>query len=178
MSRNIIETITGALVLAVAAGFAFTFYAGSGMKSTPESYHLRADFGDITGISVGSDVRIGGVKIGTVESVGLNHENYQAEVHLSVAKDIVLPVDTTAAIVGESLLGGKFVALTPGGDETALKEGGAIEFTQSSVSLEQLLGKFVFSGGGVSGEGAKEKKADAAITTTTPSPDSVDLKVP
>ena len=177
MSRNIIETVTGAIVLAVAGFFLFTVYTNSGMKSTPDGYHLRADFGDITGISVGSDVRIGGVKIGTVESVGLNHENYQAEIRMIVAKDIALSSDTTAAIVGESLLGGKFVALNPGGAETALKDGGVVEFTQSSVSLEQLLGKFVFSGGGVAGEAGKEKKADNAVTTT-PSPDSVDLKVP
>jgi phospholipid/cholesterol/gamma-HCH transport system substrate-binding protein len=175
MSRARIETMMGAVVLAVATGFLFTATTGSGMKATADSYNIRADFSDITGVNVGSDVRIGGVKIGTVQSVRLNHETYQAQISMAVEKDITLSEDTTAAIVGESLLGGKFVSLSPGGAEATLKEGGVIEFTQSSVSLEQLLGKFVFSGGGVA---AGENKAVDAVTSTTPSPDDVDLKLP
>lgn len=177
MSRSVMETITGAVVLAVAGISFFTFYNASNINSGDDSYHLRADFSDITGISTGSEVRIGGVKVGTVDTVGLNPESYQAQIHMTIAKDYMLPSDTTAAIVGESLLGGKFVALTPGGDEVLLKDNGVIEFTQSSVSLEQLLGKFVFSGGGVSsGDNAKEKNDNPV--TATPGADSSDLKLP
>jgi phospholipid/cholesterol/gamma-HCH transport system substrate-binding protein len=172
MSRSVVETIMGAVVLGVAAFFLSTAYKNSGMQATTQSYHVSADFGDVTGIGIGSDVRIGGVKIGLVESIGLNKETYQATLNMAVQKDVALPLDTTAAIVGESLLGGKFVALAPGGDETALKEGGKIEFTQSSVSLEQLLGKFVFSGGGVGGEdGDKPANKNGAS-------DDIDLSLP
>ncbi len=148
MSRNILETIMGGIVLLVAVWFFVSAYQGRG-SSSGEGYELRAHFNDVTGVGIGSDVRIGGVKIGTVESITLNPETYQAELAMLVGDEIKLPADSDAAIVGESLLGGKFVALTPGGDDAMLQAGDVIEFTQSSVSLEQLLGKFVFSGGGV-----------------------------
>jgi phospholipid/cholesterol/gamma-HCH transport system substrate-binding protein len=169
MSKTVVETIMGAVVLGVAAFFLSTAYNKSGMHTNTQSYHISADFGDVTGVGIGSDVRIGGVRIGTVESIGLNKETYQATLHMLVQKDVALPLDTTAAIVGESLLGGKFVTLAAGGDDTMLKEGGKIEFTQSSVSLEQLLGKFVFSGGGVAEEAAtKDGAADDDIDLSLP----------
>ena len=67
--------------------------------------------------------------------------------------DIQLPKDTSAEITSESLLGGKFLNLTPGGDPAILPRGGTISITQSSVSLEQLLGKFIFSATSLSDKG-------------------------
>ncbi len=152
MSRNIAETLMGALVLAVAVWFFTNAYKGRGGQNTSSAYHLIAEFNDVTGIGIGSDVRVGGVKVGTVDTISLNEENYQAQVKFTVKESVKLPSDTDAAIVGESLLGGKFLSLNPGGSDTMLKDGGMIEFTQSSISLEQLLGKFVFSAGGVEGD--------------------------
>jgi phospholipid/cholesterol/gamma-HCH transport system substrate-binding protein len=174
MSRNLVETIMGAVVLGVAGYFFVTTYQSAGMTRGQDTYRVRADFSDVTGVSVGSDVRVGGVKIGTVESVGLNYETYQAEIGMGIDKRVALPVDTTAAIVGESLLGGKFISLAAGGDEAMLNDNDIIEFTQSSVSLEQLLGKFVFSGGGVSegGGNASEEK------TPSENPDDLELTLP
>ncbi len=154
MSRHISETIIGALVLAVAAYFFMTAYKQSGMQAGAGTYLVSAQFSDVTGIGIGSDVRIGGVKIGSVQSLELDTNSYQADVNMAVQDRVQLPLDSSAAIVGESLLGGKFVSITPGGDEAMLGSGDAIEFTQSSISLEQLLGKFIFSGGGVEGEEA------------------------
>ncbi len=167
MSRAFSETLMGAVVLAVAAYFVITVYAQSGMSVSENYYAVKAQFNDITGISQGSDVRIGGVKVGTVQSMSLNDENYQAEVHLELRDTLKLPIDTTASIIGESLLGGKFIALTPGGDDMMMEEGDMIEFTQSSISLEQLLGKFVFSGGGVDSDdsGASSDGEDDADFT-------------
>jgi phospholipid/cholesterol/gamma-HCH transport system substrate-binding protein len=175
MSRSVLETIMGAAVLGVAGFFLVTTYQSSGMSVAKDSYQVKAQFSDVTGIGIGSDVRIGGVKIGTVQSITLDHRNYQAELAMSVAKDLSLPVDTTATIVGESLLGGKFVALAPGGDTEMLGPGGMIEFTQSSVSLEQLLGKFVFSGGGVdSGDNEKPEQTPPVADGSN----AIDLTLP
>jgi phospholipid/cholesterol/gamma-HCH transport system substrate-binding protein len=169
MNRQITETIVGGIVLFVAAYFFIMAYNKSGSKSVIDGYVVQADFSDVTGITIGSDVRVSGVKIGTVNFIKLNHENYQAEVGLLIGGNLAIPQDTSASIVGESLLGGKFVALEIGGAEAMLKGGDKIEYTQSSVSLEQLLGKFVFSGGGVE---ASEKKSDDEST------ENIDLKLP
>lgn len=148
MGRHVIETIMGAVVLIVAAAFLIFAYNQSSLKSV-EGYSVKAAFSDISGISLGSDVRIGGLKIGVVEEMVLDPATYQAEAILRIQNDVKLPKDSSASIASEGLLGGKFVKLEPGGDDTMLADGGTIKFTQSSVSLEELIGKFVFSGGGV-----------------------------
>jgi phospholipid/cholesterol/gamma-HCH transport system substrate-binding protein len=168
MSRNIAETLMGGMVLAVAVWFFFNAYKGRGGDDSTAVTHLSAEFNDVTGIGIGSDVRIGGVKIGTVESISLNEQTYQAKIDFSVRSGITIPNDSDAAIVGESLLGGKFLAINPGGSEDALADGGKIEFTQSSISLEQLLGKFVFSAGGVDKEESETSSGDDDIELSTP----------
>jgi phospholipid/cholesterol/gamma-HCH transport system substrate-binding protein len=106
---------------------------------------LRATFSNIAGLAVGGDVRIAGVKVGTVTEERIDPKTFDAIVLMTVAEGIQLPTDTGASITSESLLGGKFIALSPGGDETNLKPGQMITATQSSISLEDLLGKFIFS---------------------------------
>ncbi len=142
--RSIAEMLTGAAVLLIAAGFLVYAVAHSG-RTTAEGYTLAAKFDHIDGLTVGSDVRIAGVKIGSVTGTGIDPQSFQAVVNLSVRDDIKLPKDTSAEITSESLLGGKYLALVPGGDETTLKPGQTITITQGSISLEQLLGKFIFS---------------------------------
>lgn len=172
MSRNVIETVMGAVVLVIAGSFLVTAYEGRNINKVNDGYHVKAEFEDATGISVGSDVRMGGVKIGVVDSMELDTKLYQAQVGMTIRSAIPLPIDSTAAIVGDGLLGSKFISLAPGAEEDMLKEGGIIEYTQSSVSLEELIGKFVFSGGGVEGEeeeGAAESEApEPAGATSAP----------
>jgi phospholipid/cholesterol/gamma-HCH transport system substrate-binding protein len=153
MSRNVIETVMGAVVLVIAGSFLVTAYEGRSLKSVGENYKVKALFENATGISVGSDVRLGGVKIGVVDRMELDTSLYQAAVTLAIREGVPLPSDSTAAVLGDGLLGGKFVDIQPGAEEETLKDGGMIEFTQSSVSFEEMIGKFVFSGGGVEGEG-------------------------
>lgn len=160
MGRHVIETIMGAVVLAVAAGFLIFAYNQSSLKSV-DGYSVKAAFNDISGIGLGSDVRIGGLKVGVVEALVLDPATYQASAVLRIRDNIKLPKDTSAAIASEGLLGGKFIKLEPGGSDNELEDGGLIKFTQSSVSFEELIGKFVFSGGGVDGKdegGSPEKK--------------------
>ncbi len=143
-SRGIAEVATGAAVLLVAAGFLGFAVAHSG-RSTAGGYELTAKFDHIDGLTLGADVRIAGVKVGTVSDQRIDPASYLAVVGMRIRDDIALPKDTSAEVASESLLGGKYLNLTPGGDNAMLKPGQAITITQSSVSLEQLLGKFIFS---------------------------------
>lgn len=142
--HGVAETLTGALVLLVAIAFLSFAVAHSG-RTTGSGYTLFAQFDHIDGLAVGADVRIAGVKVGTVTSERVDPKTFVAIVSMTVRDDIELPKDSAAEITSESLLGGKYVSLSPGGDETDLKPGQTITITQSSVSLEELLGKFIFS---------------------------------
>jgi len=142
--RGIAEVLTGAVVLLVAAGFLAYAVAHSGRSAT-SGYTLYAKFEHIDGMSVGADVKLAGVKVGSVIEQRIDPQNYVAVVALTVRGDIKLPKDSAAIITSESLLGGKYLSLQPGGDETMLQPGQTITITQSSVSLEELLGKFIFS---------------------------------
>lgn len=158
MANNAIETVMGAVVLAVAGSFLYFAYSNSNVKHI-DGYAIKADFTNITGIAVGSDVRIGGIKIGSVEALDLDPKTYQAEAIMRVRDTVKLPKDSSAAIQSAGLLGDKFIAIEPGAEEAAMKEGDKIELTQSSVSIEEMIGKFAFSGGGVDQGGSDDTPA-------------------
>ncbi len=143
MQRNVIETVMGAVVLMVAASFTYIAYQ-SGHVAAKDGYVLSAKFDRVDGLVVGSDVRISGLKIGTVVKQHIDPETYLAVVTLNVDDTVRLPKDSSAEIVSDGLLGSKYLALVPGGAEDMLENEDEIEFTQSSVNLEQLLGKVVF----------------------------------
>lgn len=146
MKANAIETIMGALVLIVAIGFAVTAYESSSIRPQ-NGYSLSARFESVDGVGLGSDVRIGGIKIGSVTSQNLDAQTYEAVLGINIQSGIDIPDDSSAAIVSDGLLGSKYVGITPGGSEDMLKDGGKLTLTQSSVNLEQLIGKVMFSGG-------------------------------
>ena len=143
-NRGFGEVLTGAAVLLVAAGFLGFAVAHSG-RTAATGYKLHASFDHIDGLNAGADVRIAGVKVGNVLDMRVDPKSFLAEVTLSVSDKIHLPKDTSAEVASESLLGGKFLNLSPGGDAQDIPAGGTITITQSSINLEQLLGKFIFS---------------------------------
>lgn len=148
------EIVAGAAILAVAAGFALYAVQGSGMVGAAESYPLTASFRSVEGISVGTDVRLAGVKVGTVTGLTLNPETYFADAVITMRKDVAVPTDSTILISSEGLLGGNFVEVQPGGALEMLEPGGEIEDTQGAVSLITLLMKF--AGGGSEGSASEE----------------------
>jgi phospholipid/cholesterol/gamma-HCH transport system substrate-binding protein len=153
MKRNIIETVLGGIVLLVAIGFIVFAFKSSGLSSGTDGYEITAEFDDASGLTPGTDVRMAGVKIGTVVSQRLDPKTFFAKVVLSIDNSIELPSDTSARIVPEGLLGGNFVELEPGGDTENIKPGGEIEYTQGAINVVDLLGRFVF--------GAADKKDTA-----------------
>jgi phospholipid/cholesterol/gamma-HCH transport system substrate-binding protein len=159
--HGVAEILAGAAVLVVAVGFLTYAIAHSG-RSVSSGYALMASFDHIDGLNVGGDVRIAGVKVGSVVAERIDPKTFQAVVTLNVRDGIDLPKDTAAEITSESLLGGKYINLSPGGDEQVLKPGQDITITQSSVSLEQLLGKFIFSVTSLNGQKSGQDKSDGA----------------
>jgi len=139
-----IETVLGAVVLVVAGFFLIFAYRSADLRKV-EGYPLTAQFTNIGGLQVGNDVRISGVKVGSVTAQWLDPLKFLATVQLTLDPSIKLPRDTVALISSESLLGGKFLALEPGGDPDLIAAGGRIEYTQSNPGFEQLLGQVIYS---------------------------------
>lgn len=143
MAENRAEVVAGAVVVAAAVGFLIYASGGAGLGAGPASYPLTASFRSVEGIRSGTDVRLAGVKVGTITSLKLNPVTFFADATISVENHILLPDDTAILISSEGLLGGNFIELVPGGSAENLRPGAEIEDTQGSVSLISLLMKFV-----------------------------------
>jgi phospholipid/cholesterol/gamma-HCH transport system substrate-binding protein len=146
MAENTTEVMVGGAVLAAAIGFAI--YAGqiAGLSTGGDSYSLNASFRSLEGVSVGTDVRLAGVKVGTVTNVALNPQTFRADTEVSVAQSIEIPDDSAIVISSEGLLGGNFVEIIPGGSPFNFEPDSEITDTQGAVSLISLLLKFVSGG--------------------------------
>ena len=146
MGGSLLETLLGAVVVVVAAAF-LIFAFGVSDVGAVKGYELIAKFDRVDGLSVGSDVKVGGIKVGTVVAQVLDPATYLAVVHMSIDEGVKLPVDSSSEVVSEGLLGARYLAIVPGPSEEMLEPGGLIRFTQSSISIEQLLGRFAFGAG-------------------------------
>ena len=134
-------------MLAGALGFGFYAAQVAGLgDGSGGQYQLSASFRSIEGVSVGTDVRLAGVKIGTVSDVSLNAETYRADTVVSLNAQTQVPDDSAIIISSEGLLGGNFVEIVPGGSPFFLSAGDEILDTQGSVSLISLLLRFVSGG--------------------------------
>ena len=146
MSKNMLETLTGAFVLAIAAWFLLFFMkSNTGLSVANDHYPLFAKFDQADGLSVGTPVKISGVKVGVITSEYIDPNTYLAVINFSVNDNIKIPADSIAKISSEGLIGGKYLAISPGGDEKMLAKGEEVKFTQSSINLETLIGKMMFS---------------------------------
>ena len=146
MAENSTEVLAGAAVLAAAVGFVIYAAQSTGLSANTATYDLKASFRSVEGIRLGSDVRLAGVKVGSITALDLNPETYFADATVSVQNGLQLPDDSAILISSEGLLGGNFIELVPGGSDTNLEPGAEIEDTQGSVSLISLLMKFVSGG--------------------------------
>jgi phospholipid/cholesterol/gamma-HCH transport system substrate-binding protein len=146
--RSLAEIATGAVILAVALLFLGYAVLNSGRGTVignGEGTRLTARFDRIDGIASGADVRIAGVRVGSVTETRIDPQTFSAELTMRVDGGLRLPTDTSAEVTSEGLLGGRYVSLVPGGSDKVLADGGRITQTQGSVSLEALLGRFIFS---------------------------------
>lgn len=144
MKNNVIETVMGAVVLVVACFFLYFAYSHSGYQGNGSGLLYKARFDRIDGLIVGSDVKMSGVKVGTIRSLYVDPKSYMAEIMFSVSKELQLPKDTSAEIVSNGLMGEKYLALVPGGEEESIPPGGEIVHTQSAISLEGMISQAIY----------------------------------
>ena len=138
------ETIVGVFVLIIAMLFFNYVYTKSSWKSI-SGYSLIAKFDNADGLSEGVDVKISGIRVGKVDSVSVDPETFFAIVKFHISNDIKLPTDTSASVSSDGLFGGKYLSLTPGGEDEIMKSGDEIEHTTGPMNLESLIGKFLFT---------------------------------
>ena len=146
MKDNLVETLVGFGVIVVAAIFVFYGYSVTD-SSNSDGYVVSAEFDRVDGLTIGSDVRMSGIKIGTVTALSLDPQSYAANVAIIIGSDIDLPDDTSAKITSEGLLGGNYISLSAGGSEDMLSGGDEILYTQGSVDLIGLVSQALFSAG-------------------------------
>ena len=147
MRQNVIETIIGFIIIVTAGWFFAYAYNTNRMNNDMDGYIVTARFQNAEGISIGSDIMTAGIKIGEVWDMTLDRNTFFAVMQLKINKGIQIPKDSQAAVVSSGFLGGKFIAIAPGASDDIIK------FTQSSVNIEALIGKFMYSFG--SGSGSK-----------------------
>ncbi len=145
MKNSLVETLVGAAVIGIAAIFFVFAYTTSGAGKGSGGYALSAEFENIEGINIGSDIRLAGIKIGSVVKQELDPQTFQAKIVMSIDKTVSLPDDSTAKVTAEGLLGGKYISIEPGGSEEKLKDGDAMSYTQSAIDLWGLINEFMFS---------------------------------
>lgn len=162
--RNPSELVAGAVVLLVALGFLGFAVVNTGRGGGGGDYTLNARFDRIDGLAIGSDVRVAGVKIGTITETQIDPKTYQALVTFDVRQSIKVPRDSSAQVTSDGLLGGRFLSLVPGGDDKMIPAGGTVSITQSALSLEDLLGKFIFSVSDLSANVQKQLKQNGDTT--------------
>lgn len=143
MGRNPVETVMGAVVLAI-AGFFLAFAYGTSDLRPVAGYQLIARFNNVEGLTSGSDVRVGGVKVGSIVDQRLDPQDYRAVLVLSIRSDVKLPTDTEAFVTSDGLLGANYIRLKPGHADTLLKPGDELTKTHDVVDLEQLMGRVIF----------------------------------
>ena len=146
MLENKTEVFVGGAVVALAIFFGFYLFQTSGLSTGSGNYQIYASFRSAEGVRVGTDVRLAGVKIGAVAQIELDSDTYEAKSTLSIEKDIQIPDDSSLTITSEGLLGGNFVEVMPGMSEDYLQSGDEVLDTQGSVSLIQLMMRYVSGG--------------------------------
>lgn len=146
MKNDLIETIVGGVVIVVAIVFFVFAYRTAGVGAASGGYELNAVFDSVDGLSTGSDVRVSGIKVGSVTDQRLDSSTFQATIVMAIAPDVRLPEDSSAKITSDGLLGDRYISLEPGGADNMLAEGDTIELTQGAIDLMSLIGQAVFGG--------------------------------
>ena len=155
--NNLPETIIGAIVVAVAVLFIVFAYMRTGTGSL-SGYEIQARMPKVDGLGVGTDVRLSGIKIGSVSDLTLDPKNYLVTVHMNIRDDIKVPDDSSLIVTSSGLLGSSYISLTPGGSDKMLAAGGMIQNSQGSVDLMGLVGRFIGGGGGAQSQQPKPQQ--------------------
>ena len=167
-----LEFAVGAFLLLALASLLVLAFASTNRQfgGGGDTYPLTARFSTLGQLRLQAPVRIGGVAVGRVAKIDLDPKRFDAVVTLDIDRRYQLPADTSAGIFTSGLLGESYIGLQPGGDPEVLKSGDEIVFTQPAVDLIQLVGKYMFSGGGNNAAGASNENPGAQAPATEPQP--------
>jgi phospholipid/cholesterol/gamma-HCH transport system substrate-binding protein len=164
--NNTVETIMGAVVVAVAAAFLYFAYTSTSSGSLG-GYELTAKMPRVDGLATGTDVRLSGIKVGAVSALTLDTKTYLVTLHMNIRSDVQVPVDSSLMVTSSGLLGGSYLSISPGGDDKMIAPGGAITNVQGSVDLMGLVGRFI-GGGGNNGGGSQPKPQQPSVPNAHP----------
>ena len=163
--NNAAEVMIGLAVVVLAVVFLAFMYTRSGSGSAT-GYSIQAQLPKVDGLGIGTDVRISGIKVGTVSSLALNPKNYLVLVTMDINKGVEIPTDSSLQVTSSGILGGQYISIQPGGDDKLLASGGMIENAQGSADLMSMIGHFALGGNGSSSTPAPA--APAAPATAPP----------
>jgi len=144
------NSVIGGVMMVLFAVGTVLIYQYSAKTRAADSYPLIAKFHKAEGVAIGTDVRLSGEVVGRVVEQSLD-DQFRAVLTLEVSKKVALPTDSNASILTESLFGSEFISLQPGGDETSLKPGDKIRYTQDSLAVEDLLNMIIAQGESIKG---------------------------
>jgi len=169
MKNTKLELSVGLFVLlGVAAIVYLTIKLGTGSMVGGDTYLIESRFANAGGIHPGCSVLLSGVTVGRVEGIRMDPSDYSAIVTLKLTKGLRLPTDSMASVKTSGLIGDKFIALSPGADESYLQPGTRITMTESAVDLESLIGKMAFSSVEKADKNGKEKETKEKTKKNTP----------
>lgn len=144
-----LEVLVGLFVcLGVAAAFILTFRVSNltGNSGGSGSFQVTANFQNIGGLKPGASITMAGVRVGRVSAINFDPDRFEAVVTMDLSNKFnTIPLDSNASILTAGLLGEQYIGIEPGGDIEPLKDGSKIEFTQSALVLEKVIGQFLFS---------------------------------
>jgi phospholipid/cholesterol/gamma-HCH transport system substrate-binding protein len=156
MHNDTVESLIGAVVIAVAVLFVVFAYRATGATNVT-GYELTAKLSRVDGLAAGTDVRLSGIKVGVVSSLTLD-PSYLVTVHMDIHNDVKVPDDSSLVVTSSGLLGSSYLSIAPGGSDKMLPPGGVIRNTQGSIDMMGLLSRFV----GNSASGGTPNPAPAA----------------
>jgi phospholipid/cholesterol/gamma-HCH transport system substrate-binding protein len=165
--EHLIEALVGLLVVLIALWFVYAAWQRTGGGRGAGAIHVTALFPNVSGIDNGADVRVAGMKIGSVVAEHLDPKSYQAELKLAIDPNVHVPADSSAAITSEGILGRSYIALIPGGDPAPLKDGDTIVDTQGSIDLMSMVGQLINKTGSSGGAAAAPS---GAASRSAPAP--------
>ncbi|HEX2758898.1 MAG TPA: MlaD family protein, partial [Rhizomicrobium sp.] len=135
----------GAAVVAIALVVAALAYYRTG-SAGPSGYEINAKLSKADGLAVGTDVRLAGIKVGTVSDLTLDPRTYLVTVHMNIQHDVQLPVDSSILVTQAGFLGGQYLSITPGGEDKMMTAGAYFENAQGSIDVMGLVGRFATGG--------------------------------
>jgi phospholipid/cholesterol/gamma-HCH transport system substrate-binding protein len=168
-NNNTVETLIGAVVVAIAVAFLVFAYSSTSAGGF-SGYPLEARFSSADGITAGTDVRLHGIKIGSVSSVDLDPKTYLAVVHLNIRSQVPIPDDSAIKVTSSGLLGNAYLSIQPGGSLKNLASGGQIMNTQGSVDIMGLIGRAIY--------GNTSSASTANQPPSSPPPPSASARAP